>query len=115
MTTAKPVTAQHTLRRVLCAGLATAGLLTGCVPAANAPAGPEPSAPVRWFIEHLSAPGDTTIRPVSVHTAFCASTEMVTPSHLPQPHELVAVTVTKAEFARLRESDPCPLETGGGR
>ncbi|KFU82922.1 hypothetical protein SAMN04489729_4248 [Amycolatopsis lurida] len=115
MTTAKTVTAQQNLRRALCAGLAAAGLLTGCVPASNVPAGPEPSAPVRWFIDHLSAPGDTTIRPVSTYTAFCASTDMVTPSHLPQPHELQAVTVTKAEFARLQEGDPCPLETGDGR
>ncbi|MGW4826674.1 hypothetical protein ACWEOG_03760 [Amycolatopsis japonica] len=115
MTTAKTAPAQHKLRRAIGAGLAAAGLLTGCVPAAKAPAEPEPSTPVRWFIEHLSAPGDTAIRSVSTYTAFCASSDMVTPSHVPQPHELVPVTVTKAEFARLREGDPCPLETGDGR
>ncbi|RSM58950.1 hypothetical protein DMH03_23920 [Amycolatopsis sp. WAC 01376] len=108
MTTANSATAQHNLRRSLCAGLVAAGLLTGCTPMTEVPARPAPSTPVRWFIEHLSAPGDTAIRPVSAYTAFCASTDMVTPSHLPQPHELVPVTVTKAEFARLQEGDPCP-------
>ncbi|WP_344430002.1 hypothetical protein [Amycolatopsis minnesotensis] len=91
------------------AGLAAAGLLGACAapagPGTTVPAPTRTAPPVRWFIDHLSA---NLTPPVPTYTAFCATEDMVSPSHVPDLGELKPVPVTRTDFERLESGDPCP-------